>query len=141
MRLQEYDIEIQHVKGSTQVVADGLSRLPHWLAKPFSEDPFTLAEMCVMSAQRATLQQYHILLRNGLTAPVRWKQGIFQRYLSDGWYKDLVRKLLWRPDEEGTRRFSLACVEGVGISALLSTEAKVLGHAGQSCTHAFFEHH
>lgn len=31
-RLQEYDIEYIHVPGKLQVVADGLSRIPHWEA-------------------------------------------------------------------------------------------------------------
>lgn len=29
-RLQEYDLDVVHVPGRLQVIADGLSRLPHW---------------------------------------------------------------------------------------------------------------
>lgn len=82
MRLQEYELEIQHVKGSTQVVADGLSRLPHWrVPSLLSEDPFTLPSLYASELLSTDVSfsrehpsprpRYYILQRNGLTALMR----------------------------------------------------------------------
>lgn len=47
MRIQEYDMQIVHVPGRIQIVADGLSRLPHWRVESSEEDEVYTLPMLV----------------------------------------------------------------------------------------------
>ncbi|KAJ5679602.1 hypothetical protein N7462_007846 [Penicillium macrosclerotiorum] len=111
MRIQEYDLDIQHVKGSTQVVADGLSRLPTWRAPDTGdEDPFSLPALTLRMRPENSLE----LQWKAFPVLQEMDRGLFRRYEEDEWWGEVVDKLL-RGDTDQVAKYHLVCLDGVGI--------------------------
>lgn len=104
--LQQFKFIIQHVPGKTQIVADGLSRLPHWsISDSIDEDGFNILTMPVeLSGATATQQE----------GP-QWQTALFALYRNDPWYHDIVTRLLTFDRKQGDQRYYLVVKDGVGL--------------------------
>ncbi|KAL3247644.1 hypothetical protein ABHI18_012339, partial [Aspergillus niger] len=127
-RLQEYDLEVIHVPGQTQVVADGLSRLPHWVAETNQE-----AEFAFPSFALEGLRQQQVDRSSGI-----------EKYRQSPWYSAIMERLLSPIEDKGfAKRFALyddrlcyqerngqwsRCIMPDEVDGLLETLHDVHGH-------------
>jgi hypothetical protein len=102
-RLQEYNLSIHHVPGKTQIIADGLSRVPHWsIAEPVDEDGFNIPTMQVSC---------NLVSEQG----PQWETDLFARFRRDVWYGAIVDRLLRHSRKSSDKRFHLIVKDGAGF--------------------------
>jgi hypothetical protein len=81
------------------VVADGLSRIPHWKATALDEEEFTLPAFTSTQRQQQSGSQPERIS----------EEESYRLYLQDSWYQQTVERLL---AGENNKRFWLVNVKG-----------------------------